>query len=629
MAYTIPFYSSTTSRFGETAGRTNPHRGHDVAPGGQAFPSWVNGTVVTAGYQSCLGNRVVVQNDDDGYYIGVSHLAEIWVSVGQRVSIGTSLGVIGNTGSCSAGRHAHITVSPSSAYPESGAVIDPVTYANGAPGGGGGGGSAGYGWGLSSQAQLALQRAMSHTSRYTGPHDGAFGPNSVAGMQQWLKDLGYLVPSYVVDGEPGTGYGEALQLLARDKGGYTGPIDGYPGTATSEALIYWAEVVVIQNGGGSSGTYGYGLTMEAQRQIQAALTYSGHYTGPIDGVFGPSSVSAMQKYLKDVGLLSEDYGIDGEPGSIYGAALQHLAAQHGYTGAIDGQPGDQTSLALIGWANWLVTGGFPKPEEPEEPEEPLPPGAWPETGTFGIDVASPQRDIDFKRAKADGAEFVIIKMGGLNVRPQYVAPYYKNQVDRARAEGLAIGHYYLIGLGQTPEEQARFFVDNLHDFRQGDVLAIDNEKLDSNGTRWDDDPAARFIREVYRLTGIIVQRRWHYAGANDYRTHKPWTEVEKVARIWWAAYGDNEGVRDHDPDIRGAVAEVDVHQFGSKVKIAGYELDGNWSPLEFDELFAVGVPDESTEPDPTPDPEPEPECPPERLDDFIEELRALMELYGK
>ena len=43
--------------------------------------------------------------------------------------------------------------------------------------------------------------------------------------------------------------------------------------------------------------------------------------------------------------------------------------------------------------------------------------------TFGIDIASPQRDIDLGRAKAEGVQFVIVKMGGLNVTPQYVAPY--------------------------------------------------------------------------------------------------------------------------------------------------------------------------------------------------------------
>lgn len=617
MAYVIPFYAYTTSRFGETGGgRVNPHRGHDVAPGGQDFPSWVNGTVVQSYSQSCLGNVVVVRNDADGYFIGVSHLANRKVSVGQRVSIGTPLGNIGNTGSCSAGRHAHITVSPSSQYPESGAVIDPVQYANQAVPGGGDGSD--YAFGLTSAAQLSLQRAMSHTNRYSGQHDGAFGPASVKGMQQWLKDLGYLTADYVVDGIPGPTYGTALQELARDKGGYAGDIDGAPGAKTSEALIYWAEIVVIQNGGGSSEDYAYGLNMEAQRRIQEALYYLKLYTGPRDGVFGPASVSAMQTYLVQNHFLASDYGIDGNPGPLYGSALQRLAAEFGYTGAVDGVPGDQTSTALIKWAD-TITGSVPAPEP-----EPEPVRCWPETGSFGIDVASPQRDIDFNRAKADGAMFAIIKMGGLNVTPQYVAPYYKQQVDRARSAGLKIGHYYLLGLGQTPEQQAAYFVQNLHDFRvTEDVLALDNEKLDGNGQLWLDEAAARFVAEVKRLTGIDVKRRWHYAGANDYRTHAPWPKLEEQGvRYWWAAYGGNEGCRDHEPALNGSIPRYDVHQFSSTVSIAGYRLDGNWSPLSLEELFAQGELG-TGEPE---EPPVEPDCS-QAVDTVLSAMQAVIDGY--
>lgn len=602
MGYTIPFYAYTTDRFG---GARN-HRGHDVAPGGQMFPSWVVGTVVQSYSQSCLGNVVVVRNDADGYYIGVSHLASRSVGVGQRVGIGTGLGPIGNTGSCTTGRHAHITVSPSSQFPESGQVIDPVQYANQATPNlptSGGGGSLGYGYGLNTAAQLALQKAMAHENRYSGALDGVFGSASVKGMQQWLKDMGYLQASYVVDGDPGELYGTALQELARDKGGYTGKIDGLPGDLTSAALKYWAEVVVIANGGGSSSEYAYGLTEASQKACQAALTKLQLYTGLIDGVFGPASVAAMQTYLKNVGLLEADYGVDGKPGPLYGTALQNLAAKHGYTGALDGVPGDMTSAALERWAATITT-------IPTTPTPPTPPvdsaRRWPLTGTFGIDVASPQRDIDFGRAKADGAEFAIIKMGGLNVTPQYRAPYYVQQVTRARAAGLKIGHYYLIGLGQTPEAQAQYFVANLHDFRPAeDVLALDNEKLDGNGTKWDDAAAGRFLTEVRRLTGLPEIRVWHYGGASDYRAAgvNGWPIVEAQGEIWWAAYGANNGTRDHDPSLQGSVSSYRVHQFSSTVPIAGYNLDGNWSPLELDALFATGT----VVPTPEPEPEPEPD----------------------
>ena len=49
-----------------------------------------------------------------------------------------------------------------------------------------------------------------------------------------------------------------------------------------------------------------------------------------------------------------------------------------------------------------------------------------------------------------------------------------------------------------------------------------------------------------------------------------------------------------------------MHQFSSKVAIAGYQLDGNWSPYELDELFAVGIPDGPVvEPEPPIEPDPD------------------------
>jgi hypothetical protein len=621
MPYSIPFYAYTTSRFDELRSNGTRHRGHDVAPGGQDFPSWVNGTVVTAGWNSCLGNRVVVRNADDGYYVSVSHLANIKVAVGATVYIGTPLGNIGATGSCQNGRHAHIVVSPSSPKPEEGAVIDPVAYANNAAGGGGT--NWGLGYGLTYEAQMSLQRAMSHVGRYTGPHDGAFGTISVRAMQQWLVDLGYLPFEYPIDGVPGVSYGKALQELGTDKGGYTGPIDGVLGAKSSAALVHWAEVVVIQNGGGASTAYAYGLNMEAQRQIQAALKQMLYYDGVVDGVFGPRAVSAMQQYLKHNLYLPDNYSADGKPGVKYGVAMQELASKYGYDGAFDGVLGDQTSTALILWAEDVLDG------DPPRPPEPAPEVRWPDYGSFGIDIASTQRDIDLVKAKAEGAQFAIIKMGGLNITPQYVAPYYANQVDRARAAGLKVGHYYVIGLGQTPEEQARFFVANLHDFRPSeDILALDNERLDDNGTLWGDAECIRFHREVYRLTGVGVGwARWNYAGGWDYRALKPWTELEASDTvIWWAAYGANDGTRDHEPLIEDAVREVHVHQFSSVVDLAGYKLDGNWSPMPIEQLFGVW-PVDGTEP-PPPEPEPDYELIKAQITHALADLSAAMREFG-
>ena len=213
--------------------------------------------------------------------------------------------------------------------------------------------------------------------------------------------------------------------------------------------------------------------------------------------------------------------------------------------------------------------------------------------TFGIDIASPQQGIDLGKAKAEGVEFVVVKMGGFNVTPQYVAPHYKAQIDRAVAAGLPKGHYYLIGKGQSPEAQADFFVRNLYRFDAAhDVLALDNEALDSNGTRWGDADAARFIRRVIALTGVPASRVWHYAGAADYRATGAWPELTALGvRFWWAAYGSypTGQTPDHTPSLNGSIPRWDVHQFSSRVRVAGYELDGNYSPHPVADLFGGTV----------------------------------------
>ncbi|MEB0286153.1 GH25 family lysozyme [Cryobacterium sp. 10S3] len=209
--------------------------------------------------------------------------------------------------------------------------------------------------------------------------------------------------------------------------------------------------------------------------------------------------------------------------------------------------------------------------------------------TFGIDVATSQQGLDFARACAEGAQFAIVKAGGFNTGDLYSAPFYHAQIDRAIAAGMARGHYWLIGGGLSPEAQADWFVDHLYRFDAArDVLALDNERLDGNGTFWKDAEVARFLRRVQFRTGIAWARLWKYAGAADTRTFAPWSESEALGvRNWWAAYGDRPTghTPDHTPDLRGSISEAHVHQFSSRVQVAGFALDGNYSAHDLAELF--------------------------------------------
>lgn len=89
--------------------RSQPHRGLDfLKASGTPIPSVNSGVVVISEWNPYLGNIVEVRGDD-GVYMGYCHLSQPGKAVGDRVSIGDTIGPVGNTGSQSNGAHLHIT----------------------------------------------------------------------------------------------------------------------------------------------------------------------------------------------------------------------------------------------------------------------------------------------------------------------------------------------------------------------------------------------------------------------------------------------------------------------------------------------------------------------------------------
>jgi hypothetical protein len=129
--YRLPFSNPDLSDgWGSTCcGRTNPHRGVDFprAPG-TAIPSVADGVVRLKTYSSCLGNVVVIQHGD-GMFSGYSHMiGGSPLAVGQSVSIGQTVGQVGNTGTCSFGAHLHLTMAPTLGGYASGTTVDPYAF---------------------------------------------------------------------------------------------------------------------------------------------------------------------------------------------------------------------------------------------------------------------------------------------------------------------------------------------------------------------------------------------------------------------------------------------------------------------------------------------------------------------
>lgn len=119
-----------TSRYGATARRKSPHRGTDYAGKKKILIRAVtDGVIEKIFYSKCLGWVCVQKTDDDGVYVGYSHLycnkhdttecdgkdhendtCMKNLKVGDKVKIGQPVGRQGNSGDCSKGDHVHVTV---------------------------------------------------------------------------------------------------------------------------------------------------------------------------------------------------------------------------------------------------------------------------------------------------------------------------------------------------------------------------------------------------------------------------------------------------------------------------------------------------------------------------------------
>lgn len=121
MPLAMPVQSSFrySSPFGHRWGRS--HEGIDMAaPVGTAIYATGEGTVIWAGWQRGYGNLVKIQHEL-GTETRYGHMSKIRVKVGQKVSRGSRIGDMGNTGR-STGSHLHYEVRVN------GRAVDPMSF---------------------------------------------------------------------------------------------------------------------------------------------------------------------------------------------------------------------------------------------------------------------------------------------------------------------------------------------------------------------------------------------------------------------------------------------------------------------------------------------------------------------
>ena len=106
-AFTPAVRGRVTSEYGSRWGRM--HHGMDFgAPHGAPLSAVGEGKVIATSYNSGLGHHVRLRLED-GTELSYGHMSRIAVERGQRVTSGTRLGDVGNSGS-STGAHLHLEV---------------------------------------------------------------------------------------------------------------------------------------------------------------------------------------------------------------------------------------------------------------------------------------------------------------------------------------------------------------------------------------------------------------------------------------------------------------------------------------------------------------------------------------
>ncbi|MEU6076809.1 peptidoglycan DD-metalloendopeptidase family protein [Micromonospora sp. NPDC047074] len=190
---------------------------------GTRLPACGAGTIQNIPDNGTGGHTVTIHHAD-GYRSQYMHLSQFLLGNGTSVSSGTIVGLsggaVGAPGSgSSTGPHVHWhMINPS------GVRINPLTYIGQNPGG----------LPKTSTEQdgipgpifyKRMQNWLRLTAGYTGPIDGAPGPNTYAALQRAMRAYGYTGP---IDGAPGPNTWRAVQRLASGWG-YTGPIDGVMG----------------------------------------------------------------------------------------------------------------------------------------------------------------------------------------------------------------------------------------------------------------------------------------------------------------------------------------------------------------------------------------------------------------
>ncbi len=117
----------------------------------------------------------------------------------------------------------------------------------------------------------------------------------------------------------------------------------------------------------------------------------------------------------------------------------------------------------------------------------------------GIDVSEWQGEIDFTQVVQSGIEIVYIRA---SEGTKYVDPYFKQNYENAKANGIKVGvyHFFTAKNIEEAEQEAEFFVSNIRGLELDCRLAMDFEVFDNLGVDEINDISKAFLQKVQQLS---------------------------------------------------------------------------------------------------------------------------------
>lgn len=117
----------------------------------------------------------------------------------------------------------------------------------------------------------------------------------------------------------------------------------------------------------------------------------------------------------------------------------------------------------------------------------------------GIDVSEWQENIDFAEVARDGIDVVYIRVSEGN---NYVDPYFRENYEKAKANGLRTGFYHFLTATNVEEaiDEAEFFVSNIKGLEPECKLAMDFEVFDGLNVVEINEISRAFLERVEELS---------------------------------------------------------------------------------------------------------------------------------